>query len=100
MFVDNIIMHHKRLHDQNREKVIEETKLKLSHKPIKLSDKPSISPNLVRTQEKTENRWRTKVKPKQGEFRTRVKGMVDNDRERSRSKWTSRVDNSGNIREV
>lgn len=103
MFVDRIVMHHKRLHDQNREKIIEETKEKLSKKPSQILSKPNSSPKLSRLKphpDKNDFKWQQKVKPKQGEHRTKVKGLVDPTRERSRSKWTVRVAKDNNTREI
>lgn len=104
MFVDNIIMHHKRLHDKNREQIIDETKAKLTKKaPQKApAERPGSSIQLGKPNQ--DFKWREKAKPARENFRTnrekiQVKGAVDIDREKSRSKWATRVV-GGNTREI
>jgi len=98
MFVDNVIMHHKRLHDQNREQIIEETKAKISSKVQKKvlavpGNKPIIGQS--RSSPKREQNSRsvsTQLKPSQGEHhKTRIQGLIDSERQKSRSKWAVRT---------
>jgi hypothetical protein len=100
MFVDTVIMAHKRIHDDNREKIIEKTKAKITSR-LKDANKPDSHTSKLSAPNKGDNKWKEKVKPKQGTQRTRIKGLVDNERERSRSKWATRVrTDSGSQREI
>lgn len=75
-FVDNIIMHHKRLHDRNREIVVTSAKTK------------SLARKLHGNAPSSENRkWQDRV-----EIRDRgrvIRGRVDARRLRARSRWLS-----------
>ncbi len=77
-FTDNIIMHHKRLHDKNRQIVIASAKTKIAARKLARTT-PEIP---------EENRkWRDKV-----EVRDRgrtIRGRVDARRLRARSRWLS-----------
>lgn len=93
MFIDNIIMHHKRLHDKNREQIIDRTKAKLSKTtPAKTLAKPGASLQPSKAPNRNDSKWRNKTQP-ENRGATRIKGMVDNNRERSRSQWATRVRN-------
>lgn len=98
MFVDNVIMHHRRLHDQNREKIIEKTKAEISKKPKERAlSKPGNAPKIRRDEVLAK-----KLKPKQGEqYKTHIKGAMDNVRQKSRSRWAVRVrDGSKSSQEI
>lgn len=77
-FTDNIIMHHKRLHDRNREIVIASAKTKTLAK--RLMEQHAPKPE-------TTNKWRDRVDVRD-KGRT-VRGRVDARRSRARSRWLS-----------
>lgn len=81
-FVDNIIMHHKRLHDRNRELIVNNVRAKVLARKMELEKK---SPNLAKSKE--QNKWseRASVKSRAVEIR----GRVDTRLLRARSKWLS-----------
>ena len=108
MFVSNVIMHHKRLHDQNREQIIEKTKAKISRKSTKKvlgapSRQPQTTISKLTPQKEQGNRLIAKpLKPKQEPQRkTSIQGLIDNERQKSRSKWAVKVkDNSKSSQEI
>ncbi len=107
MFVDTVIMEHKRIHDKNREEIIERTKARLSGKPktqIKLNTKTIATPLLVSSKKPERGPNRNDSKAKAGptqEHRTKIQGLIDNNRQRSRSKWTTRVnENNGSSQSI
>lgn len=98
MFVDTVIVQHKRIHDQNREQIIEQTKARLAGKPktqIKLNAKSIAAPLLVRSPKPERGERRPKDKPTQEPHKSRIKGLIDNERQKSRSKWAVRVRENG-----
>lgn len=89
-FVDNIIMHHKRLHDKNREIVVGRARDSVLQKR-KLMQKESpnlLASSFVREKPKSESsKWREAV-----DLRDRgkaIRGRVDARRLRARSRWMS-----------
>ncbi len=78
-FTDNIIMHHKRLHDRNREIVISSAKSKVSARRLEKAKRKTPQP---------ENRtWRERVEVRdKGRI---VRGRVSARRARARSRWLS-----------
>lgn len=83
MFVDNIIMHHKRLHDKNREITINLAKAKT---PIKEKEKPKLQSVLTKD---NQTKWRDKASVR--ERTLKLRGRVDARRIRARSRWVSIV---------
>ncbi len=90
-FVDNIIMHHKRLHDRNREIVISNARTRaLAKRKSKEEQKPSLanSPSLQRDQSQSSH-WRNRIdsqrnlKQKGSEIRSRLEAR----QLRARSRW-------------
>ncbi len=78
-FTDNIVMHHKRLHDRNREIVISSAKTRALAKKL-AAKQPSSAPDV--------RKWRDKV----GGIKDRgamIRGRVDARRMRARSRWLS-----------
>lgn len=83
-FVDNIIMHHRRLHAQNRQLIVSNARQRALQKKkgLQLSQEQQ---SFVRQQQKRN--------PEQGskqDFRTRIekmRGRVDDRRARARSRW-------------
>ena len=79
-FTDNIIMHHKRLHDRNRQITVSQAReqVQMGSKSKKRMDKQEPG------------RWRDRV-----EIRDRgriIRGRIDNRRSRARSRWLSVAD--------
>jgi hypothetical protein len=102
MFVDTVIVQHKRIHDKNREQIIEQTKARLAGRPksqIKLRSKTTATPLLNRAPNKNRSDNRSKVKP-QEPHKNRIKGLIDNERQKSRSKWAVKVRSDGSSREM
>ena len=97
MFVDNVIMHHQRLHNQNRQDAIDKTKEKISGRApskTKPQSAPKTSPQLSRARPQNQNNFRSNqiAKPQRPtQPKSRIKGFVDNERQKSRSKWVVRV---------
>jgi hypothetical protein len=103
MFVDTVIVQHKRIHDKNREKVIEETKARLASK-LKPQSKPNKSDVVKNILNRAPNRndnskFQSRTKP-QDPSKTRIQGLIDNERQKSRSKWAVRVEKGGSAQEV
>jgi DNA-binding transcriptional MerR regulator len=101
MFVDNIVMHHKRLHDQNRKKVIEKTRTKLSSKTSKTKSSPGksdLKPRLQKPKAHTPNKnpGPKQTTPEKGH----IKGAIDIGRQRSKSKWAVRVKDDGTSKTI
>lgn len=76
-FVDNIIMHHKRLHDRNREIVVASAKTKSLARRLHKSDAPVPETRKWRDRVEIRDRGRT------------IRGRVDARRLRARSRWLS-----------
>ncbi len=78
-FTDNIIMHHKRLHDRNREIVVASAKTRALSKKLASGQKEP--------QPESSRKWRDRV-----EVRDRgriIRGRIDARRSRARSRWLS-----------
>lgn len=76
-FTDNIIMHHKRLHDRNREIVVSSARTRVLTKKLAAST-PDAAP---------ERKWRDRVDTRD-RGRT-IRGRIDARRMRARSRWLS-----------
>ena len=89
-FVDNIIMHHKRLHDRNRAIVVSNARTRALAKRDAAKQSPSLQRSALMAQ-------RVQAKPAQsGETRLKERGMalrgrVDARRTRARSRWLSEI---------
>ncbi len=83
-FVDNIIMHHKRLHDRNRENVISDIRSKVLAKK-KEQEKKALSTPALSPQRPTPERekWRSNLKEKA----VMLRGRTDTRKLRARSRW-------------
>lgn len=79
-FVDNIIMHHKRIHDRNREMIVNDAR-------ARVVARRQISRSVNKEMQKGANLWQEKVKIK--EKSQEVRGRVDSRRLRARSRWLS-----------
>ncbi len=87
-FVDNIIMHHKRLHDRNRAIVVSNARTRALAKRDSAKQSPSLQRSALmaqRVQVKPAQDGGTKLKDRGMEIR----GRVDARRTRARSRWLS-----------
>ncbi len=84
-FVDNIIMHHKRLHDKNRELVVSQSRAKImQNQALKKTDE-ALHHNRQAAPE--QHKWTEKQDLKQRALALR--GRVDTRKLRARSRWIS-----------
>ena len=79
-FVDNIVMHHKRIHDRNREVIVNDARARvMARRQLARSENKEIG--------NPQTKWREKVEvKKKGET---LRGRVDARRLRARSRWLS-----------
>ncbi len=79
-FTDNVIMHHKRIHDKNRQMVVSEARQRaISKDPVKKKRLPQEP-----------GRWRDRVEIKdKGKI---IRGRISAKRMRARSRWLSVAD--------
>ena len=77
-FTDNIIMHHKRLHDRNREIVVASTRERVLAKKA-AANSPQVSAS---------HKWRDRVDSTRERGST-IRGRIDARRSRARSRWVS-----------
>jgi hypothetical protein len=77
-FTDNIIMHHKRLHDRNRELVVASTRQRVLAKKA-AANSPQIAQSY---------KWRDRVEGTKERGR-KIRGRIDARRSRARSRWVS-----------
>lgn len=93
MFVDNIIMHHKRLHDRNREITIDLTRKKLLDKEKEKKKKEDDR------ELKEKNKWREKYA--KNSRAVELKERINARRIRAKSSWVAMLEESrareGNI---
>ncbi len=97
MFVGAVIVQHKRIHDKNREQIIEETKARLAGRPkTQTKSKSRVASTALLNRESSKSRGdnRSKVRPQEPQ-KNRIKGLIDNERQRSRSKWAVKVSEKG-----
>lgn len=86
IFVDNIIMHHKRLHDKNREMIVSNARNKALARREKAKKEP---PSLTKSEIKYDDfrmRYASKSLKERGE---KLRGHNDARRLRARSRWLS-----------
>ncbi len=87
-FVDNIILHHKRLHDKNRELAIVKAREQAVARRDALKKKQELALEKARNpQKEQERKWRELVELK--ERSNSVRGRIDSRRMRARSRWLS-----------
>ena len=77
-FTDNIIMHHKRLHDRNREVVISSVRTRVLAKKLAAAT-PDAKPNPRKWRDRVDTRDRGRS----------IRGRIDARRSRARSRWLS-----------
>lgn len=83
-FVDNIVLHHKRLHDKNRELAVSKVREQALAKRDALK-KQSLSLQTSTPQKDEARKWRDRAELK--ERASLVRGRVDSRRLRARSRW-------------
>lgn len=92
-FVDNIIMHHKRLHDRNRENIINGARARaLAKREALKKQSPSKLPTSLKKDQNDSQRWRNMAKIK--DRGVEIRGRVDARMLRARSRWMSVVESS------
>jgi hypothetical protein len=79
-FVDNIIMHHKRLHDRNREIVISSARDRVMLKRLGANIRKPMDQN-------SPTKWRDRVDGRDRGLS--IRGRIDARRARARSRWLS-----------
>ncbi|OFW80885.1 MAG: hypothetical protein A2887_02580 [Alphaproteobacteria bacterium RIFCSPLOWO2_01_FULL_40_26] len=88
-FVDNIIMHHKRLHDRNRAIVITNARKRALAKREKAQKESSILQRGMSLQRNTDKpfKWQDAISLK--EKGAKLRGHIDSRKLRARSRWLS-----------
>jgi len=80
MFVDNIILHHKRIHDRNREIAVNNSKALITKEKSKEG-----KPRTIMSPRKLDNKWRSKFNSRQNI--SLVRDRIDSRRMRAQSRW-------------
>ncbi len=88
-FVDNIIMHHKRLHDRNRAIVVSNarTRALAKREASKNNQTPSLQQSTTQQRDRQKTQWKNGSSLK--ERGISLRGRVDARRARARSRWLS-----------
>ncbi len=87
-FVDNIILHHKRLHDKNRELAVTKARDQAVARRDALKKKQESSLEKARNpQKEQERKWRELVEVR--ERSSSIRGRIDSRKMRARSRWLS-----------
>ncbi len=90
-FVDNIIMHHKRLHDKNRQLIISNARTRaLARRTQPKKEEISLAKSAESRREDLKAKYSTSLKER-GE---KLRGHVDARRVRARSRWLSVMSNA------
>lgn len=84
MFVDNIIMHHKRLHDRNREIVVSNAKAIALHKS---KPKELTRPSSSMSPRREDTKWRDRFSSRQNILEAR--SQIESRKIRAKSRWNS-----------
>lgn len=84
-FVDNIIMHHRRLHERNRKTIVNNARARVLArlKDEKKRELTQIQPTVERSAESV--KWRNAVSLR--EKGSEIRGRIDSRRARARSRW-------------
>lgn len=92
-FVDNIIMHHKRLHDRNRAILVSNARSRaLAIRGITKKESPSLQQeNSLQRNQDPKMKWRNAVNLR--ERGKELRGRSDARRLRARSKWLAIMEN-------
>lgn len=89
-FVDNIIMHHKRLHDKNRQLIISNARSRALARRNQVKKSPSLEHARDLKQDDVKMKYTSNLKQR-GE---RLRGHVDARKMRARSRWLSVMDDA------
>jgi len=90
-FVDNIIMHHKRLHDHNRQIAIQDARKRSIAKNIRKKKLPA--PELDQEKKLQNRSWQQRILVK--EQIAKMRGRIESSRVRARTRWLS-ISNKNN----
>ncbi|MBU6140894.1 MAG: hypothetical protein KGP29_05020 [Proteobacteria bacterium] len=92
-FVDNIIMHHKRLHDKNRQSIISNARTRaLARRNQNKKDEPSLAKSSESGREDLKAKYSTSSLKERG---AKLRGHVDARRIRARSRWLTVMQANG-----
>lgn len=86
-FVDNIIMHHKRLHDRNRQKAVDDMRKKALEKREALKKRQPTLNEALSLSKDGPLKWRDKIDIKERSLSARER--ISSRRSRARSRWLS-----------
>lgn len=88
-FVDNVVMHHKRMHDQDRDLVVNKAKERLKMRKKYVKDKSKVVRYIEYSKKEQGNSWSQSVlmKERGGEIR----GRIQTRKIRARTRWASIV---------
>lgn len=88
-FVDNIIMHHKRLHDRNRELAVSKARQRVQarKKALERARVEKFQPKPNKEKEEESMKWRNAVTMK--DRGKTLRGRIDTKKSRARTRWTS-----------
>jgi len=89
-FVDNIIMHHRRLHERNREIVVSNVRSRVLAKREALKKQPQLQQSLKKNQNE-QTRWRDSAADLKQKGLA-IRGRVDSKMMRARSRWLTLTD--------
>lgn len=85
-FVDNIIMHHKRLHDRNRSMIISNARTRaLARRDAAKREQVNLQRSVEIKKDDGRSRWRNQISLK--EKGLELRGRADSRRLRARSRW-------------
>lgn len=88
-FVDNIIMHHRRLHNRNREAIVNNARNRVLARREALEQKSSSLQNQPQKNHDEKTKWRDAADMKnRGQI---IRGRIDSRKLRARSRWLSAV---------
>ncbi len=86
-FVDNSVMHHRRLHDRNRETIVSNARSRVLARREALLQKPSLLQNQPQKNRDEKTKWRDAADIKsRGQT---IRGRIDSRRLRAKSRWLS-----------
>lgn len=90
-FVDNIIMHHKRLHDKNREMIVNNARARaLARREQSKKESPSLAKSSNLQRDESKMKYSSSSLKDRGE---KLRGHNDARRLRARSRWLSLMNN-------
>lgn len=94
LFVDNIVMHHKRLHDKNRQNTINDIRKRALEKRESLKKKAKTFKQAL-TPEEESTKWRDQAQNRQNQAIS-MRARIESRRARANSRWRSIAEGSSN----